>query len=70
MKRMLMAIVAAGVLTCLAGCQTMIRDSDQQMEHYNRVAEINRRILAEDIDAILLLDRPSHLSRWHIRDKY
>ena len=66
---MLKKMVIIGVVlvaVCIGGCQTMTRDSDQQAQKYSRISELNRRMLAEDIDAILLLDRPSNLTPWHV----
>ncbi|MBN2375362.1 MAG: hypothetical protein JXD22_03105 [Sedimentisphaerales bacterium] len=63
-------MIAALVLTMgfvLSGCQTMTRDSEQQIQKYSRVSDMNRRMLAEDVDAIMLLDEPSSLSWWHTR---
>ena len=65
-KTILSLLLLAGWV--LAGCQqqTLTRDEPQQNEKYSRIADLNRRMFAEDIDAILLLDQPSDLTRWHI----
>ena len=63
-------VIAALVLTlgfALSGCQTTTRDSEQQIQKYSRISDMNRRMLAEDVDALLLLDEPSSLSWWHVR---
>ena len=63
-------MITALILTlgfALSGCQTMTRDSEQQVQKYSRMSDLNRRMLAEDIDAILLLDQHSNLSWWHVR---
>ncbi len=62
---MVILLVAIGGI--LGGCQSMTRDSDQQIRKYSRVADVNRRLLTEDMDVILLLDKPSTLTNWHIR---
>jgi len=49
-----------------AGCQTVTRTKEQQIRKYSRIADLNRRMLAEDIDALLLLDEPSSLTQWHV----
>ena len=39
-------------------------------EHHHRVVRIadrDRRALAEDLDVLFLTDRPSRLTRWHSR---
>jgi len=69
--RTIVAMVLMGVLAaCLGGCQTLTRDSDQQIKKYGRIADMNRRLLAEDMDSLLLLDQPSSLTRYHIRRTY
>ena len=63
-------MIAALVLTLgfvLSGCQTMTHDSEQQIQKYSRISDMNRRMLTEDVDAILLLNEPSSLSWWHVR---
>jgi len=45
----------------------MVNTEEQQIRKYSRMSEINRRLLVEDIDAILLLDKSTQLSRWHLR---
>ena len=63
-------MIAALVLTLgfvLSGCQTMTRDSEQQIQKYSRISDLNRRMLTEDVDALLLLDQPSNLSWYHVR---
>ncbi len=67
MRRVLMAIVVLCVGFCLTGCETMTRTKEQQIRKYSRMSDINRRLLAEDIDAIFLLDRSTQLTRWHMR---
>jgi hypothetical protein len=66
LKYSIMAILL-GVTVLASGCQTMTSDSEQQIRKYSRIADLNRRMLADDVDAILLLDRPSNLSQWHVR---
>lgn len=56
-------LIGIGVFVC--GCQTTTRDEEQQIRKYSRISDINRRLFNEDVDTILLLDQPSHLTRWH-----
>jgi hypothetical protein len=67
----MLRIIAIAVLLSLGvfmmGCQTLVRDKEQQIRKYSHVSDFNRRMLAEDIDYLLLLDRPSMLSSWNIR---
>jgi len=67
MRRVLMTILVLCVGFCLTGCQTMVRTKEEQIRKYSRMSDINRRLLAEDIDTILLLDKSTQLSRWHLR---
>ena len=69
MRRVLMAILVLCVGVCLSGCATMVNTEEEQIRKYSRMSEINRRLLAEDIDTILLLDRSTQLSRWHLRSE-
>jgi len=62
-----MVVVLLAIGGFLGGCQTLTRDSDQQIRKYSRVADVNRRLLAEDVDTLLLLDEPSTLTEWHVR---
>ena len=50
----------------LTGCQTLSKSKEQQIRKYSRISELNRRMLAEDVDKYLLLDRPSRLTQWHV----
>lgn len=67
MRRVLMAMIVLCVGFCLTGCETMVNTKEQQIRKYSRMSEINRRLLVEDIDTLLLLDRSTQLSRWHLR---
>lgn len=69
MRRVLIAIAVLSVSVCLSGCQTMINTKEQQIRRYSRISEVNRLLLAEDIDSILLLDQSSQLTPWHMRTK-
>ncbi len=68
MLRYVLTVVLLGVGLFSAGCQTMTTDKEQQIRKYSRIADLNRRMLAEDVDAIILLDRPSRLTHWHTSD--
>ncbi|MBN1435852.1 MAG: hypothetical protein JW936_02150 [Sedimentisphaerales bacterium] len=69
MNKAIIAFLLIALVFCTVGCQTPSRDSEQSIQQYSRIAEINRRMLAEDMEAFWLLDRPSRLSRWNMRDK-
>jgi len=57
-------LLGLGVL--LGGCETLTRDVDQQYRHHSRLEDLHERLLAEDVDSVLLLDRPSRLTHWNI----
>ncbi|MCF7958345.1 MAG: hypothetical protein K9M57_07855 [Phycisphaerae bacterium] len=48
------------------GCATVNRSREEQIQKYSRMAELNRMMIAEDIDKYLFMERPSRLSEWHI----
>ena len=65
-KVVCLIIVMALWGSLLGGCETMVRTGEQQKQKYSRLNDINRRLLAEDMDAVLLMREPSHLHHWHI----
>jgi len=66
--RKFVCLLAVFVLSVslLGGCETMVRTSDQQKLKYSRLEDINRRLLAEDMDSLFLMNEPSRLTSWHI----
>ncbi len=66
MRKLFIGLLLASFLAISAGCDSMTRGSDQQITKYSRISELNRRMLAEDVDSILLLDRQSHLTPWYV----
>ena len=69
MHKVIIAFLLIALAFCVLGCQTTSRDSEQSIQQYSRIAELNRRMLSEDMEAFWLLDQPSHLTRWNMRDK-
>ena len=68
MKKLLAALLLA-VVGFGAGCTVV----ESPREHYRRLAqqrELQGRMLVEDLDYILLLDRSSSLSQWHAHIGY
>jgi hypothetical protein len=65
LKSALSFLLGASVL--LGGCSFIGVDREAKIRKYSRISEINRRMLADDFEGTLMLDRPSSLSRWHIR---
>ena len=73
MRKITVLLALSGLLTLagfLGGCQTLSSDKEMQIRKYSRISDLNRRMLHEDVEAIMLLDRPSNLSRWHVRNSY
>ena len=67
MSKLIVPVLLVLLVVSLVGCQTPIHDEEQQVRQYSKMSELNRRMLAEDIDHILRLERPSRLSQWHVR---
>ena len=81
MKTLLLGIVAAGLFVpFLSGCATpaytggvpTLRLPDEKWTGENpnnilRVWVLENRMLIDDINSVLLVDRPSSLTEWHIR---
>ena len=66
MRKIMVSIVLVGIAMMLGGCQGLTSDSEQNIRKYSRISELNRRMLADDIEAMLLLDRPGRLSRYNV----
>jgi len=62
MFRVLLAVILLGLAAVLIGCQTLTETPQQSQQRYSRIVELNRLMLNADIDAILLMDRPSYLT--------
>ena len=60
-------ILLLALTVVMGGCQTLNRDSQQKIQNYSRISDLNRRMLAEDMDTFWLLDRPSNLTQWYVR---
>ncbi len=55
------------VAVWLSGCG--LGDTEHQRElRYKHVVDVNSRELIDDWDHFWLMDRPSRLTRWHLRD--
>jgi hypothetical protein len=66
MKRLLAVLAGLVAVTIVAsGCETTAHDRYRQMT-YRRVADADVLGIQDDCDAaVLLTDRPSHLSIWY-----
>ncbi|MCJ7544865.1 MAG: hypothetical protein MUP47_09960 [Phycisphaerae bacterium] len=65
MKGTLIAAILC-VVGFLVGC-TMSESADEHNRRLRQQAALQMRMLVEDVDAVLLLDRSSSLTDWHTR---
>lgn len=63
LKAAVIVLLLCGVLF-FAGCQSPGHDKEQNIQKYSRIADLNRRMLAEDFEKFWLLDRPTRLTKW------
>lgn len=66
MLKVTVTVVLLSFVMLLVGCQSLTRDSEQNIHKYSRISDYNRRMLTDDIDALLLLDQPSRLTPMNI----
>jgi hypothetical protein len=66
MRGFLLLGLLAG-LSLLTGCATLTRSADDVAAGYRRQLTYEMRMLADDTNFALLSDRPSRLTRWHLR---
>ena len=66
MLKTTLTIMLISLALLLTGCQTLNNDREQNIRHYSRIADLNRRMFNEDIETFFLLDRPSRLTDVHI----
>ncbi len=66
MRWFILLIVGAFGWAVQVGC-TEVTETPAEVAHRQRhTAEVNERELWEDIDTFLLMDEPSHLTKWHV----
>ncbi len=66
MLKVTFATLLVSLALMIGGCQTLTNTPEEQNRKYSRISNLNRMMFNEDIDNILLLDKPSQLTRWHI----
>lgn len=66
MRAVLMLGLIVGLLVC-TGCATMTQTPAEVRADYGKNLEYSMRQLADDCNYVLMLDRPTRLSRWLIR---
>lgn len=68
MRKIILATALTVIGVALAGCQTLVYTPEEQAVKNSRIRSLNRRMLAADVDALLMLEQPSHLTPWIVRD--
>jgi len=48
------------------GCSHVTYTEGDVAHHQRHAAEMEAKEFQEDVDTFLLMDRPSHLTRWHV----
>ena len=65
MKRVLLVLVLLAAVSLIAtGCQKSAHDRYREWT-YRRVIEADAVGIVDDADAVLLSERPTHLSQWY-----
>ncbi len=64
MKAILIAAVLC-VAGLLAGCATMSESAEEHDRRVRQQTALQMRMLADDLDAVFLLDHSSKLTDWH-----
>jgi|GEM_PF-1794551 len=65
-----LALLSLGSLTLTTGCETLSETSAENGNRKWHHLDTNRRQIAEDVDMLLLLDRPSWLSEKPVPNQY
>ena len=72
MRKLLLSLVLTGALavsSVLSGC-TLTETAQERNRRIRNVAALQMRMMVEDIDAFLLLDRNSQLASWNTQVGY
>lgn len=62
--RVLATVAAAVVLAAVASACTPTRSYEENRYILDRIAREESKMLVEDVQRLLLIDEPTHLSRW------
>ena len=65
MKKWLLMLVL-GVLTVTSGC-TMTETSGERDRRILQISDLQSKMLVDDVDYFLLVERNTRLNRWHAR---
>jgi hypothetical protein len=80
MKNLLVALLLLASVPLFTGCASTAysgglptikfpeeKASGENMNNILRTWHLDSRMLIDDVSAVLLLDKPSQLSKWHVR---
>ena len=68
MKRLLI-LLALLVATFVSGCGPgMVHSASERKRRHRNIAELEARQINDDWDAFWMVDRPSRLTYWHLRE--
>jgi len=65
MKRLWILLVLL-VSACLCGCGVVDTYPERKCR-YRSITALQARMLVDDVDYLLLYERPSYLTTWHVR---
>ena len=64
--RRLLILLGMALVAGAFGC-TVTKTAGEHAHAHNRQADLEAREVVEDIDTFWLADRPTRLTRWHVR---
>jgi hypothetical protein len=65
MKRLMMVLILFAS-ACLCGCG-VVHSYPERERRYSSITAIQGRMLVDDVDYFLMFERPSYLTKWHVR---
>ncbi len=66
MRALLLFVLLLGA-SLIAGCATMTQTPAEVRANYDRILDTQLRMMADDTNFALMIDRPSRLTRWQTR---
>jgi hypothetical protein len=66
MRWFILLVLGASGLAASFGCSHVTYTEGDVAHHQRHAAEMEAKEFQEDVDTFLLMDRPSHLTRWHV----
>ena len=64
---LVLMLVLATMVGLGCGTQTLVYSGPEHDREIQRTVSHDERLLVEDVDTFLLLDRPTRLTRWNVR---